>query len=149
MYALSLTDPDSFLQKATGRDVWRAVGNTEARIDKMGTALRDAEGTILEGHEGRERGLIETHFPGELGKEPEAEEGTRGEGYLHLDVDLVGRLLAKTSTTAPGEDRMDAGILKKFLKWKEGLFISLGRHPTGLSPNSVEDDEGGGHPEGK
>lgn len=42
-----------------------------------------------------------------------------------MDEILVGSLLKKASSTALGVDRINAGILKVFWKWKQQLFVGL------------------------
>ena len=115
-----------------------AVKYTTVRLDKTGQALRVEGGPLLEGSEAREKALMEAHFPanprpgGEIEEEKEG-----GEGYKQVDEVLVGDLLRKSSTTAPGEDRISADILKVFWGWEQHLFkeltracIRVGYHPA-------------------
>ena len=97
-------------------------------MDKTEQALRVEGGPLLEGSEAREKVLVEIHFPANPrpGGESEEEKGG-GEGYKQVDEELVGELLRKTSTTALGEDRISADLLKVFWGWERHLFVELTR----------------------
>ena len=85
-------------------------------------------GLLLEGSEASKKALIEAHFPANPrpGVERE-EENEGGEGYKQVDEELVGELLRKTSTIAPGEDCISADLLKIFWGWEQHLFVELTR----------------------
>jgi len=85
-------------------------------------------GPLLDSSEAREEALIEAHFPTNLRLGEESEEGKEGgEGYKQVDEELVGALLRKASSTAPGEDRISTDILKVFWSWERHLFVGLTR----------------------
>jgi len=119
--------------------VWVATRYTADRLDKTGQALRDGDGPTLEGHEAREKGLLAVHFPprnqrGEGQREGEELEG--GEGFQLVNEGLVAAMMKKASSTAPGEYRISANILKGFWEWDQQIFtglvracIRVGHHP--------------------
>jgi len=102
-----------FLQESSGNDVWMAAGYTEPRIDKAGQALVLEDGSVAEGHHDRERAILEAHFPPAPPGSYKAEGG--GRAFERVNPQLVGALLGKASnTSAPGNDRVSAAILKMF-----------------------------------
>ena len=125
-----------FLREAEGKDVWTAAGYTEPRIDKAGQALTLEDGAVAEGHHDREQAILAAHFPpAPAGSFAPAAAG--GAAFTRVDARLVGSLLGKASnTSAPGDDRISAEILKVFWQWGEVRFtrlvracIRLGHHP--------------------
>jgi len=128
---------NTFLSQAKGNEVWAATRHTSERLDKTGVALREGEGPLLEGHEEREKGILATHFPQSPGDEGEAGEPAGGEAFQRVDEDLVGILLGRAAnSSAPGEDKINAGILKIFWRWGQEHIVSLvracirlGHHP--------------------
>jgi len=127
---------NQFLQEADGNKVWTAVRYTMLRIDKTGQALVREDGTVAEGHHDHEQAILQVHFPpGPPGNYTAPVEG--GQAYQRVDAPLVGSLLkAAANTSAPGDDRISAGIIKVFWQWDEQRItqlvracIRLGFHP--------------------
>jgi hypothetical protein len=127
---------NSFLQNAEGKEVWTAASYTAPRLDKSGHTLKDANGEVAEGHEAREEVLMAAHFP-PAPAEPECDIPGGGDSFRRVDRGVVGFLLRKAgSSSAPGEDRISAGILKVFWEWAAEHMtalvrgcIRLGHHP--------------------
>jgi hypothetical protein len=124
-----------FLQEGKGNDVWTATRYTTPKIDKAGQALVDEEGNIAEGHYDREKALLAAHFPKAPPSDYMPREG--GRAFERVNTELVGDLLGKASSqSAPGDDRISAGILKVFWEWDQQRItqlvracIRLGHHP--------------------
>ena len=84
-----------------------------SRINTTGQALGSEDGTDAEGHREREQSILQAHFP------------------------LVRSLLkAAANTSAPGDDRILAEIVKVFWQWDQQRVtqlvracIRLGFHP--------------------
>ena len=124
-----------FLQEAKGNEVWTAAGYTSPRIDKAGQALVAEDGSIAESQEEREQAILRAHFP--KGPPGTYEPMGGGRAFKRVDAHLVGSLLAKAAnTSAPGDDRISADILKVFWQWDQQRItqairacIRLGHHP--------------------
>jgi len=124
-----------FLQEGKGNDVWTATRYTTPRIDKAGQALVDEDGNIAEGHYEREKALLSAHFP----KAPPGDYTPKGGGraFERVNTEVVGGLLGKAANaSAPGDDRISAGILKVFWEWDHQRIVQLvracirlGHHP--------------------
>jgi len=102
-----------FLQESSRKEVWTAAGYTKPRIDKAGQALQREDGSVAKGHSNREQAILEVHFPLAPGGsyEPPAD----GRAFVQVNAHLVGSLLAKAAnTSAPGDDRISADIVKVF-----------------------------------
>ena len=92
------------------------------RIDKSGQILVDEEGNITEGHYERENALLDAHFPKALPGEYAPREG--GRAFEQINTELVGGLLGKAAnSSAPGDDRISAGILKVFWEWDQQQIV--------------------------
>jgi len=115
--------------------VWTAAAYTTPRIDKMGHALVREDETIVEGRSDWERAILQAHFP--PGPPGHLEPAQGGKAFERVEATLVGTLLkAAASTSAPGETRISAGIIKVFWQWDEQRItqlvrtcIRLGVHP--------------------
>jgi len=126
---------NQFLQEADGNKVWTAAVYTTPRIDKMGQALVREDRAITEGCRNREQAILQAHFP--QGPPGHFEVAQGGKTFERVDTMLVATLLkAAASTSAPGDDRILAGIVKVFWQWNEqcitqlvGTCIRLGAHP--------------------
>jgi len=124
-----------FLQEAKGNDVWTAAGYTSPRIDKAGQALVAEDGLVAEGRHDREKAILRVHFP--QGPTVVFEPMDEGSTFEKVDTKLVAVLLSKAcSTSAPGDDRISAGIIKVFWQWDSEPItqivracIWLGHHP--------------------
>ena len=125
-----------FLQEADSNKVWTAAAYTTPRIDKTGQALVREDGSIAEGHWEREQAILQAHFPqGPPGSYMPAED--EGQAFRRIDAQLVGSLLkTAANTSAPGDDRISAEIIKVFWQWDEQRItqlvracIRLGFHP--------------------
>jgi len=116
-----------FLQEADGNKVWTAVAYTTPRIDKAGQVLAREDGSIAEGPWEWEHAILQAHFPqGPPGSYTPAEEG--GQTFRRIDAQLVRSLLRTAAkTSAPGDDRISAGIIKVFWQWDEQRIAQLGR----------------------
>lgn len=100
---------ERFLQEGNGNDVWIATQYTSPRIDKVGQSLVDEDGDVAEGHHDREQPLLAAHFPKAPPNNYEPIEG----GTAYERVNPEGILLSKAaSPSAPGDDRISAGIIK-------------------------------------
>ena len=124
-----------FLQEADGNKVWTAAAYTTPRIDKTGQALVREDSSTTEGHHEREQAILQAHFPpGPLGV---FEPAQGGKAFERVNAQLVGSLLgAAANTSAPGDDRISAGIVKVFWQWDKQRItrliracIRLGFHP--------------------
>lgn len=61
----------------------------------------------------REQTILAAHFPNDLPGDCEPREGSCP--FERIDAQLVGALLGKAAnTSAPGDDRISAGIVKVF-----------------------------------
>ena len=90
-----------FMQEGKGNDVWTATQYTTPRIDKAGQALEDKEGTIVEGHNEREKALLAAHFPKTPLDEYMPKEG--GRAFERINVEMVGGATEKGSKdVSPG-----------------------------------------------
>jgi len=124
-----------FLQEADGNKVWTAAAYTTPRIDKTGQALVREDGSIAEGHHEREQAILQSHFP--PGPPGVFEPVQGGKAFERVDAQLVGSLLGvAANTSAPGDDRISAGIVKMFWQWDKQRItqlvracIRLGFHP--------------------
>jgi len=124
-----------FLQEADGNKVWTAARYTSPRIDKTGQTLIRENGTIAEGHWERKQAILQAHFPQTPPGQYFPADG--GKAFEKVDAKLVGSLLrAAANTSAPGDDRISAGIIKVFWQWDEQRItqlvracIRLGIHP--------------------
>jgi len=124
-----------FLQEADGNKVWTAAAYTTPRMDKTGLALVREDGSTAEGHHEREHAILQAHFPpGPLGVFEPAQGGM---AFERVNAQLVRSLLgAAANTSAPGDDRISAGIVKVFCQWDKQRItqlvracIRLGFHP--------------------
>ena len=105
------------------------------KIDKAGQALVAEDGSFAESQEEREQAILTAHFP--KGPPGIYKPADGGRAFVRVDVHLVGSLLAKaTNTSAPGDDRISAGIIKVFWQWDRQritqlvrAYIRLGYHP--------------------
>ena len=125
-----------FLQEADGNKVWTVAAYTMPRINKTGQVLVREDGFIAEGCHEREQAILQAHFPpGPLGVFKPAQ---GGEAFERVNTQLVGSLLgAAANTSAPGDDRISAGIIKVFRQWDKQQItqlvqacIRLGFHPV-------------------
>ena len=118
-----------------GSDVWIATAYTTPRIDKAGQALVAEDGSVAEGRHNREQALLKAHFPPGPPGTYEPREG--GTAFERVDTRLVAALLSKaSSTSAPGDDWISAGIVTVFWQWDSEQItqivracIRLGHHP--------------------
>jgi len=105
------------------------------RIDKAGQALITADGAIAEGHREWEQAILAAHVPKGPPGSCDPREG--GSAFERVDNRLVGVLLGKAAnTSAPGDDRISADIVRVFWQWYElqimqlvRACIRLGHHP--------------------
>jgi len=113
-----------FLQEADGNKVWTAAAYTTPRIDKTDQALVREDGTVTEGRSDHVWVILQAHFPwGPLGHFQAAQ---GGKAFARVDVTLVGTLpKAVVSTSAPGDDRISADIVKVFWQWDEQRITQL------------------------
>jgi len=126
---------NKFLQEAKGTDIWTAAAYTSPRIDKAGQALVAEDGSVAEGRRDREQALLGAHFPQGPPGTYEPREG--GKAFERVDTQLVAAMLSKAAnTSAPGDDRISAGIIKVFWEWDSERItqivracIRLGHHP--------------------
>jgi len=124
-----------FLQEADGNKVWRAAAYTTPRIDKTGQALVREDGSIAEGHHEREQAILQSHFP--PGPPGVFEPAQGGKAFERIDAQLVGSLLGvAANTSASGDDRISAEIVKVYWQWDKQRItqlvracIRLGFHP--------------------
>jgi len=115
-----------FLQEADGNKVWKAAAYTTPRIDKTGQALVRKEGTVAEGCRDRVWVILQAHFPWGPPGHFEAVQG--GKAFERVDARLVRtHLKAAVSTSAPGDDRISADIVKVFWQWDEQHITQLVR----------------------
>jgi len=71
------------------------------------------DGSVVEGRFDREQAILEAHFPAAplVGYEPRP----GGRAFEKVDTHLVGTVLGRASNaSAPGDDRISAGIVKIF-----------------------------------
>jgi len=105
------------------------------RIDKTGQALVREDGSIAEGHHERGQAILQAHFP--PGPPGSYEPAQGGWAFEVVNSQLVGSLLSTAAnTSAPGDDRISAGIVKVFWQWDKQRItqlvracIRLGFHP--------------------
>jgi len=115
-----------FLQEAEGNDVWTATAYTTPRIDKGGQALVGEDGSVAEGRHDREQAILKAHFP--QGPRGTYEPKDGGRAFERIDTQLVVALLGKAAnTSAPGDDRISAGIIKAFWQWDSLRITQLVR----------------------
>jgi hypothetical protein len=138
-----------FLQEGTGNDVWTATRYTTPRIDKSGQVLVSEDGNVAEGHYQREQALLAAHFR----KAPPGDYTPNGGGraFERVSAEMVGELLGKAATSsAPGDDRISAGILKVFCEWDQQRIVQLVRAPYSTWPplRNLENSERNRHPKG-
>jgi len=113
-----------FLQEADGKKVWTAAAYTTPRIDKTGQVVVREDGTVAEGHREREQAVLQAHFP--QGPPGSFESAAGGQAFERVDTELVGSLLkAAANTSAPGDDRISAGIVKVFWQWDQQRVTQL------------------------
>jgi hypothetical protein len=118
-----------------GNDAWTAIRYTTSKIDKVRQVLVDQEGNVAEGHYEREQVLLATHFPKMLPSNYTPKEW--GAAFKRVNVEMVSSLLGKAAnSSAPGDDRISAGILKVFWEWDQERIVQLvracirlGHHP--------------------
>jgi hypothetical protein len=124
-----------FLQEGKGNDLWTATRYTTPRIDKTGQALVDEDGNTAEGHYEREQALLAAHFPKAPPSDYTPKEG--GRAVKRVNAEMVGELLERAAnSSALGDDRISAGILKVFWEWDQQRIVQLvracirlGHHP--------------------
>jgi hypothetical protein len=105
-----------FLQEGEGNDAWTATRYTTFRIDKAGQVLVDEKGTIAEEYYEGEQALLAAHFSKAPPNDYTPKEG--GRAFKWVNAEMVGELLGKaTNSSAPGDDRISAGILNIFWEW--------------------------------
>ena len=129
-----------FLQEAKGNDVWTPAGYTSPRIDKAGQALLAEDSSVAEGGHDREKAILRAHFL--QGSTGVYEPMDGGSTFEKVNTKLVAALLSKgSSTSAPGDDRISAGIIKVFWQWDSERItqivracIQLGHHPELWKP---------------
>jgi len=74
----------------------------------------------------REQAIMRAHFPNAPPGSFEPREG--GRAFERVDSHLVGSLLAKAAnTSAPGDGRIPAGIVKVFWQWDKQRIVQLAR----------------------
>jgi hypothetical protein len=115
---------NKFLQEADGNKIWTAARYISPRIDKAGQMLVGEDGTIADGRREREQVILQAHFP----KAPEGvyRPAEGGRAFEKVDAQLVGSLLqAASNSSAPGDDRISAGIVKVFWQWDERRITQL------------------------
>jgi len=79
-------------------------------IEKSDQALVRDNGSIAEGHHEREQAILQAHFPQEPPGNFKPAQG--GKTFERVDVQLVRSLLrGAANTSAPGDDRISAGIV--------------------------------------
>jgi len=124
-----------FLQEVGGNKVWTAVAYTMPRIDKTGQAFVREDGSIAEGHHEPKQVILQVHFPpGPVGV---FEPAQGRKAFERVNAQLVGSLLcAAANISAPGDNRISAGIVKAFWQWDKQRItqlvracIRLGFHP--------------------
>jgi len=115
---------NQFLQEADGNKVWTAVAYTTPRIDKTGQAFIREDGSIAEGHHEPKQVILQVHFPpGPVGV---FEPAQGRKAFERVNTQLVGSLLsAAANTSAPGDDRISAGIVKAFWQWDKQRITQL------------------------
>ena len=115
---------DRFLQGAKGKDVWTAAGYTAPRIDKAGQSLVGEDGSVAEGRHDWEQAMLRAHFPQGPAGSFEPQEG--GRAFEKVNAQLVGQMLGKAAnTSAPGDDRITADIVKVFWQWDKQRITQL------------------------
>jgi len=83
------------------------------RIDKNGQTLVREDGSIAEGYQEWEQAILQAHFP--QGPLENFNPAQGGKAFERVDTQLVGSLLRKAAnTSAPGDDRISADIIKVF-----------------------------------
>ena len=124
-----------FLQEADGNKVWTAVRYTTPRIDKTGQGLVREDGSVAEGQQERGQVILQAHFP--PGPPWSYEPAQGGRAFEAVNSQLVGSLLSMAAnTSAPGDNRISAGIVKVLWQWDKQCIthlvracIRLGFHP--------------------
>ena len=125
-----------FLQEADGNKVWTAARYTVPRIEKTSQVLVREDGSIAEGYHEWEQAILQAHFP--QGPPGNFKPAQGGKVFERVDAQLVGSLLrGAANTSAPGDDRILAGIVKVFWQWDEQQIVTqlvracirLGLHP--------------------
>jgi len=126
---------NSFLENASGEDVWTAVRYTHPKPDDNARPLIGRGDTAIT-RDDKERMILKTAFP-----EPPPDNGITapqgGLANMAIDQSLVGRILAGCSNqSAPDEDRMGAEIVKLLWSWEPErinnltrLYVQVGTHP--------------------
>jgi hypothetical protein len=97
--------------------------------------LVDEDGNTAEGHYDRETALLAAQFPKVPLSDCSPKEG--GNAFERVNTEQVRELLGKAANqSAPGDDRISAGILKVFWEWDQMRFtqlvrgcVRLGHHP--------------------
>jgi hypothetical protein len=70
--------------------------------------------------------LLAAHFPTALSNNYEPRVG--GKAFERIDTEMVGVLLGGAAdTSAPGDDRISAGIIKVFWEWDQQRIVQLVR----------------------
>jgi len=95
-------------------------------IDKTGQILVRKDGTVAEGRRDREQAILQSHFPqGPLGY---FEMAQGGKAFERVDITPVGTLLkVAASSSALGDDRISAEIVKVFSQWDKQRITQLVR----------------------
>lgn len=110
---------NQFLQEVKENNIWTATGYTLPRIDKTGQILVSEDRTVVESHYDREQAILHVHFPKAPPGSYEPQEG--GLAFQQVNIQLIGALLGKAAnTSAPGDGRISADIIKIFWQWDCG-----------------------------
>jgi hypothetical protein len=115
--------------------MWTAIRYTSVKIDKAGQILIDEDGLQAETHEEREKALRKGHFPPAPADTEPYEAAVGGQAFQRIEASLIGTLLSQAAnSSATGDDRISAGILKVFWEWDRERLVQLARACIRLGP---------------
>jgi hypothetical protein len=77
---------------------------------------------VAEGRHDREQVLLAAHFPKAPPSDYTPKEGRAA--FERINTEMIGKLLGKAADfSAPGDDRISAGIIKVFWEWDQQRIV--------------------------
>jgi hypothetical protein len=117
----------SFLESATGDEVWDVLRCTKARDATVMGSIVNERGECAEDDQDKRRMMAEVSFPSpNVYSGPQAPLGPPGKAYQLVDHDLVHQALyQQSSKKAPGKDAIGVPVVKALFRWDSQRIIAL------------------------